>query len=124
MSSSKANPSDSYSKESRQGSSKGRKNSRNLSEDDDGNSTTRKGNLKSLPQSTDKHSEKATNTDQQNISFSKPQPKVSFVEVEEMYRGPVTKYKSCKKSESKFKTATRKLQRLLLKPFDYDANLS
>ena len=124
MSSTKANPSDSYAKESRQGSSKGRKNSRNLSEDDDGNSTTRKGNLKSLPQSTDKHSEKATNTDQQNISFSKPQPKVSFVEVEEMYRGPVTKYKSCKKSESKFKTATRKLQRLLLKPFDYDANLS
>ena len=124
MSSSKANPSDSYAKESRQGSSKGRKNSRNLSEDDDGNSTTGKGNLKSLPQSTDKHSEKATNTDQQNISFSKPQPKVSFVEVEEMYRGPVTKYKSCKKSESKFKTATRKLQRLLLKPFDYDANLS
>ena len=124
MSSTKANPSDSYAKESRQGSSKGRKNSRNLSEDDDGNSTTRKGNLKSLPQSTDKHSEKATNTDQQNISFSKPQPKVSFVEVEEMYRGPVTTYKSCKKSESKFKTATRKLQRLLLKPFDYDANLS
>ena len=124
MSYSKANPSDSYAKESRQGSSKGRKNSRNLSEDDDGNSTTRKGNLKSLPQSTDKHSEKATNTDKQNISFSKPQPKVSFVEVEEMYRGPVTKYKSCKKSESKFKTATRKLQRLLLKPFDYDANLS
>ena len=123
MSSSNTNSGESCAKESKQGNSKGRRDSRNQSEDD-GNSTTRKGNLKSLPQSTDKHSEKATNTDQQNISFSKPQPKVSFVEVEEMYRGPVTKYKSCKKSESKFKTATRKLQRLLLKPFDYDANLS
>ena len=122
MSSSRDSPGESQ--DPRQGSTKGRKNSRNQSEDDGSSTkTTRKGNLKSLPQSTDKHSENATKS-LQNASFSKPQPKVSFVEADEMYREPVTKYKSCRKTESKFKTATRKLQRLLLKPFDYDANLS
>ena len=34
------------------------------------------------------------------------------------------KYNVKKKGESKFKAATRKLQRFLFKPFDYDANLS
>ena len=50
--------------------------------------------------------------------------KVSFMDVEEIERETLqtTTYKKSK--ESRFKTATRKLQRLLLKPFDYDANLS
>ena len=54
--------------------------------------------------------------------------KVSFMDVEEIERETsqsamhTTTYKKSK--ESRFKTATRKLQRLLLKPFDYDANLS
>jgi len=54
--------------------------------------------------------------------------KFSFMEVEEIERETsqsamhTTSYKKTK--ESRFKTATRKLQRLLLKPFDYDANLS
>ena len=53
--------------------------------------------------------------------------KVTFLDmdVDEIYKEPPSRQTSVnKKSKTKLRTATEKLQRLLLKPFDYDANLS
>ena len=53
--------------------------------------------------------------------------KVTFLDmdVDEIYKEPPSRQTSVnKKQKTKLRTATEKLQRLLLKPFDYDANLS
>ena len=87
---------------------------------------TRRGNLKSQGSQT---------SGTQIKTISGERVRVTFVETEDKPavrkpsypppQEPVSqKYNVKKKEESKFKAATRKLQRFLFKPFDYDANLS
>ena len=89
----------------------------------------RRGNLKSQGSQTSGTQIRATSGDRARVTFVEtedkpavrkpsypppPPPQESFGQ----------KYNAKKKGESKFKAATRKLQRFLFKPFDYDANLS
>ena len=86
----------------------------------------RRGNLKSQASQTSGTQIRAASGDRARVTFvetedkpavrkpSYPPPQESFGQ----------KYNVKKKGESKFKAATRKLQRFLFKPFDYDANLS
>ena len=87
----------------------------------------RRGNLKSQASQTSGTQIRATSGDRARVTFVEtedkpavrkpsypPPPQESFGQ----------KYNVKKKGESKFKAATRKLQRFLFKPFDYDANLS
>ena len=87
---------------------------------------TRRGNLKSQGSQTSGTQIKMISGDRVRVTFveteDKPEVrKPSFPPPQE----PIgQKYNVKKKGESKFKAATRKLQRFLFKPFDYDANLS
>ena len=94
----------------------------------DGGQVGRRGNLKSQGSQT-------SGTQIRTQISGDTRARVTFVETEDnsAVRKPAypppqdyigQKYNVKKKGESKFKAATRKLQRFLFKPFDYDANLS
>ena len=87
---------------------------------------TRRGNLKSQGSQTSGTQIKTISGDRVRVTFVETEDtpavrKPSYPPPQE----PIgQKYNVKKKGESKFKAATRKLQRFLFKPFDYDANLS
>ena len=88
---------------------------------------TRRGNLKSQGSQTSGTQIKMISGDRVRVTFVETEdtPAVRKPSYPPPPQEPIgQKYNVKKKGESKFKAATRKLQRFLFKPFDYDANLS
>ena len=87
---------------------------------------TRRGNLKSQGSQTSGTQIKTISGDRVRVTFVETEdtPAVRKPSYPPPQEPMGQKYNVKKKEESKFKAATRKLQRFLFKPFDYDANLS
>ena len=94
-----------------------------------GQAEVRRGNLRSQGSQTSGTQVRTMSGDRVRVTFVEDTEEKPAVRKPSYHHPPHQeyigqKYNVKKKGESKFKAATRKLQRFLFKPFDYDANLS